>query len=66
MTPRVTYDGDIILDLTLENSARGQDINIAGQNLPAFFSRKVTTRCACATASRTCSPACCAKTSADR
>ncbi len=25
MTPRVTYDGDIILELTLENSARGQD-----------------------------------------
>ena len=44
MTPRVTYDGDIILDLTLENSARGQDINIAGQNLPSFSSRKVQTR----------------------
>ena len=44
MTPRVTYDGDIILDLTLENSARGQDSNIAGQNLPSFFSRKVTTK----------------------
>jgi general secretion pathway protein D len=44
MTPRVTYDGDIILELTLENSARGQDSNIAGQNLPSFFSRKVTTK----------------------
>ena len=44
MTPRVTYDGDIILDITIENSARGQDINIAGQNLPSFFSRKVTTK----------------------
>jgi general secretion pathway protein D len=44
MTPRVTYDGDIILDLTLENSARGGDVNIAGQSLPAFSSRKVTTR----------------------
>ena len=44
MTPRVTYDGDIILDLTLENSARGQDSNIAGQNLPSFFSRKVSTK----------------------
>ncbi len=41
---RVTYEGDIILDLTLENSARGVDVNIAGQNLPAFNSRKVTTR----------------------
>ncbi len=44
MTPRVTYDGDIILEITLENSARGQDTNIAGQNLPSFFSRKVQTK----------------------
>ncbi len=44
MTPRVTYEGEIILDLVLENSARGQDSNIAGQSLPAFASRKVTTR----------------------
>ena len=44
MTPRVTYDGDIILDLTLENSARGGDVSIAGQSLPAFLSRKVTTK----------------------
>jgi hypothetical protein len=44
MTPRVTYDGDIMLDLILENSARGGDVIIAGQALPAFSSRKVTTR----------------------
>jgi len=44
MTPRVTYEGDIVMDLTVENSARGQDSNIAGQVLPAFASRKVTTR----------------------
>jgi general secretion pathway protein D len=44
MTPRVTYEGDIVLDLTVENSARGQDSTIAGQTLPAFASRKVTTR----------------------
>lgn len=45
MTPtRVTYEGDIILDITIENSARGQDINIAGQNLPSFFTRKVETK----------------------
>src|SRR5688572_5828021 len=44
MTPRVTYDGDIILELTLESSSRGQDSNIAGQNLPSFFSRKVATK----------------------
>ncbi|MGH9175423.1 MAG: hypothetical protein ACRD1H_13750, partial [Vicinamibacterales bacterium] len=44
MTPRVTYDGDIILDLMLENSARGTDVTIAGQALPAFSSRKVITK----------------------
>jgi type II secretory pathway component GspD/PulD (secretin) len=44
MTPRVTYDGDIILEITVENSARGQDVNIAGQNLPSFSSRKVQTK----------------------
>ncbi len=44
MTPRVTYEGDIVMDLTVENSARGQDSVIAGQTLPAFASRKVTTR----------------------
>ncbi len=44
MTPRVTYDGDIILEITIENSARGTDSNIAGQNLPSFFSRKVSTK----------------------
>ena len=44
VTPRVTFDGDIILDLIVENSTRGQDVNIAGQNLPSFGSRRVETR----------------------
>ena len=44
VTPRVTFEGDIILDLIVENSTLGQDINIAGQNLPSFGSRKVQTR----------------------
>jgi general secretion pathway protein D len=42
--PRVTYDGDIILKVSLEISAKGPDQNVAGQNLPSFFSRKVETR----------------------
>lgn len=42
--PRVTYEGDVILNVSIENSARGQDSNIAGQNLPSFASRKVQTR----------------------
>ncbi|MDA1184970.1 MAG: hypothetical protein O2930_10040, partial [Acidobacteria bacterium] len=44
VTPRVTFDGDIILDLVVENSTRGQDVNIAGQNLPSFGSRRVQTQ----------------------
>ena len=44
MTPRVTFDGDIILDLLVESSTLGQDINIAGNSLPTFGSRKVVTR----------------------
>ena len=44
MTPRVTPDGDIILDLTLESSTLGQNINIAGQSLPSFGTRRVVTR----------------------
>jgi type II secretory pathway component GspD/PulD (secretin) len=44
MLPRVTYDGEVILDLTIENSTLGQDVNVAGQNLPSFGSREVNTR----------------------
>ena len=44
MTPRVTYEGEVILELSVESSARGQDTNINGQNLPSFLSRKVITK----------------------
>ena len=44
VTPRVTFDGDIILDLLVENSTRTADVNIAGQNLPSFGSRRVQTQ----------------------
>jgi general secretion pathway protein D len=44
MTPRVTFDNDIILELTVESSTLGADVNIAGQNLPSFGSRKVETK----------------------
>lgn len=43
MTPRVTFDGDIVLKLVIESSTLGKDVNIAGQNLPSFGSRKVET-----------------------
>ena len=44
VTPRVTFDNDVILELAVESSTLGQDVNIAGQNLPSFGSRKVETK----------------------
>jgi general secretion pathway protein D len=44
VTPRVTYDGEIILDLVVENSTLGSPIEVGGQAAPTFGSRKVTTR----------------------
>ena len=45
ITPvRVTLEGDIVIDLSLESSSRGSDVNIAGTNYPSFGSRKVVTR----------------------
>ncbi len=42
ITPiRVTLEGDILIDLTVESSSRGGDVNIAGTNYPSFGSRKV-------------------------
>ena len=43
MTPRVTYENEIILDLEVENSTLGPSINVAGQALPTFGSRRVIT-----------------------
>jgi hypothetical protein len=45
MTPRVTYEGEIILDaLEVESSALGPNISVAGQDVPSFSSRKVVTK----------------------
>jgi len=44
MTPRVTYDGEIVLDVVVESSTLGQSIEVGGQLAPTFGSRKVTTR----------------------
>jgi general secretion pathway protein D len=43
ITPRVTYEGEIILDLTVENSALGASVDVGGQSAPSFLSRQVTT-----------------------
>jgi general secretion pathway protein D len=44
MTPRVTYEGEIILDLSVESSNLGPSISVAGQDVPSFGSRRVRTR----------------------
>lgn len=44
MTPRVTYEGDVIIELTLESSSLGKGLVVAEQLLPSFNSRKVATK----------------------
>ncbi|MCL4811013.1 MAG: hypothetical protein KJ061_00945 [Vicinamibacteraceae bacterium] len=44
MTPRVTYEDEIVLDIFVESSNLGDSVTIAGQSLPSFGSRKVSTR----------------------
>jgi type II secretory pathway component GspD/PulD (secretin) len=44
MTPRVTYQDEIIIDLYVENSARGNNALVAGQAIPTFTTRNVKTR----------------------
>lgn len=42
ITPTVTYDGEVRLEISVENSALGQNIDVGGQSAPSFTSRKVT------------------------
>ena len=44
VTPRVTYDGEIMLDLVIENSTLGGSIEVGGQSAPTFGTRRITTR----------------------
>jgi general secretion pathway protein D len=44
VTPRVTYDGEILLDLVIENSTLGGSIEVGGQVAPTFGTRRITTR----------------------
>jgi general secretion pathway protein D len=44
MTPRVTLDGDIVLDILIDDSAVGPDKAVAGTTVPQFINRTVTTR----------------------
>jgi general secretion pathway protein D len=43
ITPHVTYEGEVRLDVSVESSALGQNIDVGGQSAPSFTSRKVTT-----------------------
>jgi type II secretory pathway component GspD/PulD (secretin) len=43
MTSRVTYESDVRMELFVESSTLGAGVVIAGQELPSFGSRRVTT-----------------------
>ena len=44
MTPRVTYESEIVLDLYVEASTVGADRDVGGVTVPSFPTRNVTTR----------------------
>jgi type II secretory pathway component GspD/PulD (secretin) len=44
VTPRVTYEGDISVELLVENGSLGEGLVVAGQSLPSFNTRKVVTK----------------------
>ncbi len=44
MTPRVTYEGEIVLDLRVQSNNLGPSISVAGQEVPSFGNREVKTR----------------------
>ena len=44
MTPRVTIEGDVILDLSVENSTRGADVNVAGRTCRRSARARSSTR----------------------
>jgi general secretion pathway protein D len=43
ITPTVTYEGEIVLDLAVENTAIGANVDVGGQSATQFTSRKVHT-----------------------
>ena len=43
ITPRVTYEGEIVLDISVENNAIGSPVDVGGQSALSFTSRKVHT-----------------------
>jgi len=43
ITPRVTYEGEIVLDISIENNSIGAPVDVGGQSALSFTSRKVHT-----------------------
>ena len=65
MTPRVTYEGEVILDLTVESSTLGAvDQRRRARTCRRSDRGRSRRGCGCAKGSRTCSPACSRTTSA--
>ena len=44
MTPRVTLDNEILLDISVVNNSRSADVIIGGVNIPSFGNREVNVR----------------------
>ena len=44
MTPRVTLENEILLDISVINNSRSADVIIAGVNIPSFGNREVNVR----------------------
>ncbi len=44
ITPAVSFDGEIILDVVVESSSQSANINVNGQSLPSFGTRKAATK----------------------
>jgi len=44
MTPRVTLENEILLDVDVINNSRSADVNIGGINIPSFGNREVNVR----------------------
>jgi len=44
INPRVSFDGEIILEVGVESSSQSANVNVNGQSLPSFGTRKAQTK----------------------
>ena len=66
MTPRVTIEGDVILDLSSRTARVGATSTSRGRTFRRSARARSPRGCGCATASRTCWPGCFARTIGER